>query len=355
MCLVALAFAVFPNPAATQQTSPTPARSRSVLLQDLPTCYALYHFTGQPASESLYWAPTATRVRADGVLERLDHKERHQRGQSQWMRDSLSDSVRLSFSSGFGGTIFTLGAGQDVWMLRGRAAQFRDFGPDAGTVGSPAFAVRIDCPGDDVDIADAPSDSFLFQGTRRWGRTSSLGDLQERAFAPEDIEVRAWGGYGIGGTSAIVARREAGNWRAWSAEFVGCNISVATSIADTASAETRKGFIAAARKNCYSSIGDTRRGAVMYLSDSVEVTPLPASSAAIDSAWNDAVNAGLLALPASVPRTWTMLDGVTYLLEVRRGREYRASMIESLDTPEVEADRQVKVVFAALSRLRKPQ
>jgi hypothetical protein len=93
----------------------------------------------------------------------------------------------------------------------------------------------------------------------------------------------------------------------------------------------------------------------MYMSDSVEVRPLPASSAAIDSAWNDAVTAGLLTLPASVPRTWTMLDGVRYVLEVRRGSEYRASMIESLETPEVEADRRVKVVFAALSRLRRPQ
>jgi hypothetical protein len=49
-----------------------------------------------------------------------------------------------------------------------------------------------------------------------------------------------------------------------------------------------------------------------------------------------------------------MLDGSTYLVEVRRGKEYRAAAIERLETPEVEADAQIKAVYAALSRIRKP-
>lgn len=349
--LLALANVGWSRPAAGQARAETLSKP----FQDLPACYALLHGSGRPASDSLYWAPAAVRVQPNGVVERLGDKKRSDRGRSGWMRDSLSDSVRLAFSSGFSGTVFTLTSGRTTGLLIGRATQFWDFGPPFETDGGPVGARRIHCPRGELEIVSAPFGPLL-EMTRRWSRASSLGDLQERALAPDDIEVRAWSGYGIGGSDAIVARREGGTWRAWSAEVVGCHISVVASIADTASAETRKGFIAAARKNCHSAIGTPRpgEGSVLFMSDSVEVTALAASSAAIDSAWNAAVSAGMLTLPPSVPRKWWMLDGSTYLLEVRRGNEYRAAAIESLETPEVEADAQIKAVYAALSRIRKP-
>lgn len=349
--LLALANVAWTRPAAGQARTETPSRP----LQDLPVCYALLHGSGRPASDSLYWAPAAVRVQPNGVLERLGDKKRSDGGRSRWMRDSLSDSVQLAFSSGFSGTVFTLASSSSAHLLIGRATQFWDFGPPYETDGGPVGAMRIHCPREDLEITSAPFGSLL-ELTRRWSRASSLGDLQERAFAPDDIEVRAWGGFGIGGSSAIIARKEGGIWRAWSAKNVGCSISVAASVADTASADTRTGFIAAARKNCGSSVGTPRpgEGSVLFMSDSVEVTPLAASSAAIDSAWNAAVSAGMLTLPPSVPRTWRMMDGVTYVLEVRIGNEYRAAAIEHLETPEVEADAQIKAVYGALSRIRRP-
>jgi hypothetical protein len=52
-----------------------------------------------------------------------------------------------------------------------------------------------------------------------------------------------------------------------------------------------------------------------------------------------------------VKRNGTIDDGATYLIELRRGDEYRAAEIEDLERPEVEADAQVKQVYAAVRRL----
>jgi hypothetical protein len=49
-----------------------------------------------------------------------------------------------------------------------------------------------------------------------------------------------------------------------------------------------------------------------------------------------------------------MMDGFSYVIEVRRGAEYRASSIEQVDKPEVPADAQVKRVYEALTRLVRP-
>jgi hypothetical protein len=42
---------------------------------------------------------------------------------------------------------------------------------------------------------------------------------------------------------------------------------------------------------------------------------------------------------------------LTYVVELRRGSEYRASEIERVDPPETEADRQMQRVYAPLATL----
>jgi len=60
----------------------------------------------------------------------------------------------------------------------------------------------------------------------------------------------------------------------------------------------------------------------------------------------------VLQLPGRVKRDSTPANGLTYFIEVRRGDEYRASEIEDLERSEVNADRIVKQVYAAVQRLR---
>jgi hypothetical protein len=43
-----------------------------------------------------------------------------------------------------------------------------------------------------------------------------------------------------------------------------------------------------------------------------------------------------------------MLDGFTYVIELREGNSYRASVIEAVGKPEGDADRAVKAVYDAV-------
>ena len=42
------------------------------------------------------------------------------------------------------------------------------------------------------------------------------------------------------------------------------------------------------------------------------------------------------------------MDGFTYVIEIRRGNSYRASVIEAIPEPEVDADRVARVVYEAV-------
>jgi hypothetical protein len=203
-------------------------------------------------------------------------------------------------------------------------------------------------------VVSVPKNAFLVDLMRQLASESPLGDLRRRATAVDDVEVRAWGGFGLTGTAGVVLRRERGTWRGWLAEIVSCRADVAIPIADTASATTVAGFVARARRKCDATIGDVRNGAQVYNADTLAITALTADSHTIQRAWDAAVQEGLLTLPPDVARKWLMMDGFTYVIEVRRGAEYRASSIEQLEKPEVPADAQVKNVYDALIRLVRP-
>ena len=96
----------------------------------------------------------------------------------------------------------------------------------------------------------------LLQATRRWSQMSPLGDLRQIPFGPDDIEVRAWGGFGFGPTRAIVLRRESGRWRAAVASEVRCWFSIPIPVGDTASQTTLDHYVIEARMNCGGSSGE---------------------------------------------------------------------------------------------------
>jgi hypothetical protein len=197
-------------------------------------------------------------------------------------------------------------------------------------------------------IVSAPKDPSLLTVTREWSRASSLGDLRAIHLNTSDIEVRAWGGYGLTSTEVMVLRRERGQWSARRARLVPCSIQVPIPVGDTASAATLRRFMADARRECGAVHGDVSRGARIVAADTLAVESLAVAEATIDSAWNGAVAAGLLRLPPRVERKWVMMDGFTYVIEVRQGKRYRAAVIEHVEHPEVAADSLVKKVYAAL-------
>ena len=226
----------------------------------------------------------------------------------------------------------------------------------AGHISELLFRVReqrLDNAPGAAQRVTVPTDPFIVDYVRQLARESPLGDLRRRPTTEGDIEVRAWGGLGITGTSAVVLRRERGTWRGWRVRVAHCRADVAIPIADTASATTVERFVARARRRCDATIGDVRAGAIVFDADTLAITRLKADSRTIQRAWDAALERGLLTLPPEVPPVG-VVDGFTYVIEVRRGDEYRASSIEDVDKPEVPADAQVKRVYEALSRLATP-
>lgn len=103
-------------------------RSRNALQAAAVGCWKLYDNQGHSAQGSLYWSPAITQLdstlaqsrpaspilaRNASRLDTLGHDislidDSRNRGTHAWSSDSLSDSVRIGFSSGFSGTVFVL-------------------------------------------------------------------------------------------------------------------------------------------------------------------------------------------------------------------------------------------------------
>ena len=138
---------------------------RNKLRRDLVGCYTLFLASGKRVDSTFYNASPL--VRFDSLplpaypemnppvgyrpAAKLDTNGRplrltahdHGFGPQRWA-DSLSDSVRLSFSNGFSGAFLTLVRSRPRSdTLRGWIEEQWDFGPP--TTHGPAFAVRVAC------------------------------------------------------------------------------------------------------------------------------------------------------------------------------------------------------------------
>jgi hypothetical protein len=200
-------------------------------------------------------------------------------------------------------------------------------------------------------VVSAPSEPSLLNLTRNWSRASALGDLRELKTPSGYLELRVWYGFGPMETDAVVLRRTGETWSAFHARVMRCELQIPQPVAETASRTTMQRYVAEARRNCGTAISDVGAGARIITADTLIVAQLDVRETAIEEAWNDAFSAGAFQLPARVKHSRTTLDGVTYVIEARRGNEYRAAEIEDVDPPEVEADRQVKRIYDAMQRL----
>jgi hypothetical protein len=87
-------------------------------------------------------------------------------------------------------------------------------------------------------------------------------------------------------------------------------------------------YAAEARSKCGVSIANAGPGSRIIATDTLLVQPLAVPEPDIEAAWKEALSAGVHQLPARVKRNRTVDDSVTYLIELRRGNEYRAAEIE---------------------------
>ncbi|HEU4557959.1 MAG TPA: hypothetical protein VFS20_08925 [Longimicrobium sp.] len=200
-------------------------------------------------------------------------------------------------------------------------------------------------------VASAPAENYLLTVTQRWGAQSPLGDLRAGRMEAGDVELRLWSGYGMAGSYGVVLRRTGGRWSGWRVETSRCVLHIPVAVGDTLSDQGRRRYEDLARQQCGTvKPGALAVGAVITV-DSIALAPLPPGTD-FAAAWDAAVGAGLLNLPPKVqrPRWWIILHGTHYMVELRRGDEYRASVIEHVPEPETDADRKVQRVYQVVDQ-----
>ena len=205
-------------------------------------------------------------------------------------------------------------------------------------------------------VVSAPPEPSLLNITGQWSRASILGDLRELRTGPDYRELRVWGGFALTTeTQAVILRRANGQWSAFLARVMRCEIQIPRVVGETASRATMQHYNAEARRQCGKKLEDVGPGAQIITTDSLLVAPLNVAESAIEAAWTAAVRAGAFQLPPRVERNRAMDDVFMYVVELRSGADYRASMIEHLTQPETPADQQVKDIYAAVNRLLKDE
>ena len=203
-------------------------------------------------------------------------------------------------------------------------------------------------------VVSAPPEPSLLNITRGWTRASSLGDLIELRAPSDYLELRVWGGYVFGATQGVVLRRTGGRWSAFLARVRRCAIQIPNAVGDTASGATMRRFVAEARRQCATPLTDVGAGMRIIAADTLAVDTLDVRDSLIANAWSAVVDAGVLTLPARVTRDSVPSDEFTYVVELRRGSEYRASQIEHMAPPATDSDRRVQAIYAAVERLLPP-
>lgn len=151
--------------AAEDEPEGPPQPARAALRAEVVGCWALFDRQGRPAEGHIDWAPafvaleamdTASvrsprrpAVRFDTTWSPLPLElEPGIRGWVKWQADSLTDSIRISFSNGFSGSSFVFAMVQHAPFpdtIHGYAREFYDYGPPWSKAMGSTTAVRVPC------------------------------------------------------------------------------------------------------------------------------------------------------------------------------------------------------------------
>jgi hypothetical protein len=159
VALVLIAIAAYREP----DEAPWPPVG-TLLRSDLLGCYELYDRTASLLDSSYYNASARVRLDSTQVISPYNPEGAYRRmlavpapsgdGASsmprgdwlRWWSDAGTDSVRLSFSTGFSGAALVLSAPSGAGdTLKGRIVEQWDFGPPFTTSRGAGYAVRVPC------------------------------------------------------------------------------------------------------------------------------------------------------------------------------------------------------------------
>lgn len=171
-----------------------------------------------------------------------------------------------------------------------------------------------------------PPNPGLLSFAREWAANSSLGDLRRIALPDSAIELRLWGGFGLGGTSALILTRSPrGVWTGKHAVVGTCQIVVPQ--VEEISKEQADSLRKIGRRRCPPK---PDHGGQVFNLDTLAITGVKMRPDQ-ERIWRELVSLGLYELPTHIVRNSIMVDGFSYVLEIRRGKAYRASELATSD------------------------
>ena len=148
-------------------TGDSQEKPRDALRAELVGCYAIYTRAGKLLDSTFYNSSPLVRLDSTplgitahdtvpGIIRAMARLDQSGRPLDQtpptrfsfrsWYADSLSDSIRISFSNGFSGAEAILAAPGRVDTLWGRIVENWDVGPTTNSRGR-IYAVRVRCRG----------------------------------------------------------------------------------------------------------------------------------------------------------------------------------------------------------------
>ena len=193
-----------------------------------------------------------------------------------------------------------------------------------------------------------PNENYLHEIVQEWAGKTSQGNLRTTRLAENDLELRIWAGFGLVGTTGAILRRRDGEWSA-SRIFVERYFAGATEEIARREGLLPPCIVESMRSRCTVQATESVDGDVLdYDLQCAETDPVTMEEAqrSLGELWDDIKRLGVLELPPTIERDWVMLDGHSYVIEVRAGEAYRATVVEHAHDTDV--DKQIHQIVVAM-------
>lgn len=212
-----------------------------------------------------------------------------------------------------------------------------------------ALLLLASCAALPAEVSE-PDGDYLLEVAQNWAAKAGLVNIKDSKFENGDIELRLWGGFGVRGTSAIVLYRRDGVWGSQS-----LNIKHYYAGGTEKSAANRGLLPPSVAKDmeyrCIVEIIGNQDGAIEEYSlecPYLEPTWPELTQEEYRQLWSELLEHRVLNMPPEIERDWIMMDGHSYVLQVRTTEQYRASSIES--TTETSEDKAMQAIAALIDK-----
>ncbi len=194
--------------------------------------------------------------------------------------------------------------------------------------------------------------NYLLNNVQEWGKYSDLQSLKIKQLQDDDIEFRFWGFNAIG-TQAVVLRRESNQWKALKVEIQLCEVLSVKGDVDTSNLmHFQIPVIYTDQIDCNKSAEFNIVPDILHVTEYVSVIEL-SENLDLDGLWNELNRLKVKKLESEAEPAPNIskdvhgnvievvnIDGYDYLVELKIGDVYRASVAKSKSQSELDAQLQ---------------